>query len=110
MASITPKVLYPAQYLGASVATLYSPTNARAIIDQAIATNTGTTNQTITMHIGSGAVSGSNMLVKARAIAPGETYQCFELIGQVLENNETLSGGASAATQIVFRVAGREIT
>ena len=49
-------------------------------------------------------------MVQTRTIAPGETYTCPELIGQVLEDGGFISTLASAASAITIMASGRIVT
>jgi hypothetical protein len=110
--TVTTKVLIPAKQVESTLATQYTATNCRAIIDKATATNTSAANVTLSVNlVTSGGSSGaSNLIVNARSIAPGETYTLPELVGQVLDSSGFISTLASAATSITLRVSGREIT
>lgn len=90
----------------------YTATLCRAVIDKFTATNTSANNVTISVNIvTSGDTEGAdNLIVDARAIAPGETYTFPELVGQVLESGGFISTIASAATSLTIRASGREIT
>ena len=92
--------------------TQYTATDCITIIDKFTATNVDTVDGTITIHIvpSGGSVLASNMIIKAREIAPGETYTMPELTGQTLNNGDLISIIASAANAIVIRISGREIT
>lgn len=92
--------------------TQYTAANCRTIIDKFTATNTSAGNETISVNLvaSSGAPGLDNLVVDARAIAPGETYTFPELVGQVLEPGSFISTLASAATSLTIRASGREIT
>lgn len=55
-------------------------------------------------------VGNSNLIIKNKIIAPSETYDCFELVGHVLETGSFLSMIASAASSLVLKIDGREIS
>jgi hypothetical protein len=57
-----------------------------------------------------GTPGDANLILKARAIAPNETYTCPELVGQVLEPGGFISTLAGAASSLTIRASGREIT
>lgn len=82
------------------------------ILDKITITNITTGNVTFSANIcdSTDAVSNSNLIVKTRTIAPNETYDCFELVGQVLEIGSFLSMIASSANSLVLKIDGREIS
>ena len=92
--------------------TQYTAINAKAIIDKFTATNTSAANVTLSVNLvtSGGSAGVTNLIVDARAIAPGETYTFPELVGQVLESGGFISTIASAATSLTIRASGREIT
>ena len=99
--SVIVKVLVPPLQMQATQTTQYSPgPGIRAIIDKATVTNTDTVARTFS----------ANLVIDDRAVQPGETYTCPELVGQVLSSGDFISTIASAATALTLRVSGREIT
>ena len=110
--TVTTKVLVPAKQAENTQTTQYTAVNARAIIDKATATNTTAGNVTLSVNVvtSGGTVSASNLVVSARAIAPGETYTLPELVGHTLDAGGFISTVASAASSITLRISGREIT
>jgi hypothetical protein len=95
-----------------SQTTQYTATNCTAIIDKATVTNTTAGNLTFSANLvtSGGSPGASNLIIDDRAIAPGETYTCPELVGQVLANGGFISTIASASASLTLRVSGREIT
>lgn len=111
--TVTAKVLVPPLQLQDTQTTQYStPASTKAIIDKATVTNTDTVNRSFSVNLvttGSSAAN-SNLVIDDRAVVPGETYTCPELVGQVLESGSFISTIASAPSALTFRVSGREIT
>lgn len=60
--------------------------------------------------VGSGGSAGASNLVVVKAFAAGEAYTFPELVGQILGPGDFISIVASAATTIVYRISGREVT
>lgn len=110
--SVLVKTLIQSKQAENSQTTQYTATNCKTIIDKFTATNTSAVNVTLSVNlVASGGVAGvSNLIVGARAIAPGETYTFPELVGQSLEPDGFVSTLASAATSLTIRASGREIT
>ncbi|MNO63651.1 hypothetical protein D3C76_543600 [compost metagenome] len=92
--------------------TQYTAVNCTTIIDKFTVTNTtaGNVNFSINLVPSAGAAGADNLMLSARAIAPGETYSCVEVIGQALTPGGFISTLASAATSLTIRASGREIT
>jgi len=92
--------------------TQYTAINCKTVIDKFTATNTSANNATLSANLvaSGGSPGASNLIVDARAIAPGETYTFPELVGQSLEPDGFISTIASAATALTIRASGREIT
>ena len=82
------------------------------IIDKVTITNVTTGNVSFSANIciNGETVSNGNLVVKDRLLASDETYECFELVGQTLENASFLSMIASAADSLTIKIDGREIT
>ena len=110
--TVTVKVLIAAKQAENAQTTQYTATNCKTIIDKFTATNTSAVNVTISVNLVAGGdnPSAGNLVVDARAIAPGETYTFPELVGQSLEPDGFISTIASAATSLTIRSSGREIT
>jgi len=110
--TVTVRVLIPAKQAENSQTTQYTASNVRAVIDKFTATNTTTSNVTLSVNLvaSGGSAGASNLIVDARTIAPDETYTFPELVGQVLEAGGFISTIASAATSLTIRASGREIT
>ncbi len=109
--TVTTKVLVPSKEMELAQTTQYTASNCTAIIDKATVTNTSAGNLTFSVNLvtSGGSPSASNLIIDDRAIAPGETYTCPALIGQVLANGGFISTIASAAG-LTLRVSGRELT
>lgn len=90
----------------------YTAVNCKTLIDKFSVTNTTAANVAISINLvaSGGTVGADNIVVSARSIAPGETYMCPELIGQVLEANGFISLIAGAASSLTISASGREIT
>jgi len=110
--TVTVKNIIPRKQAEASDTAQYTAQNCKTIIDKFTVTNTSAVNATFNCNLvpEAGAVGDSNLVVKARAIAPNEAYTCPELVGQVLEPGGFISTLASAATALTISASGREIT
>ncbi len=109
---ISIRKLVAAQQLTGSNATYYTATNVRTVIDKCTVTNTTSGAVTLTLDIvdSGGSAGATERIISAKSISAGETYRCPEMVGQVLENGDTIQGLASAATSLTIRISGREIT
>ncbi len=110
--TVTIKVLIPPTQAESTQTTQYTATNCKTSIDKFTATNTNTTNVTISVNLvtSGGSPGASNLIVDTRAIAPDETYTFPELVGQALEPGSFISTIAGTATSLTIRASGREIT
>jgi hypothetical protein len=111
--TVTAAVLVPPLQMQATQTTQYTaPASTKAIIDKATVTNTDTVvrNFSVNLVTSGGSAGNANLVIDARAVVPGETYTCPELVGQVLESGSFISTIASAASALTLRVSGREIT
>lgn len=110
--AVTVKNLIPRKQAESSQTTQYTATNCKTIIDKFTVTNTSAANVTLSVNLvaSGGSAGDSNLVLKAKSIAPSETYTCPELVGQTLEASGFISTLASAATSLTISASGREIT
>jgi hypothetical protein len=90
----------------------YTAVNCKCVIDKFTVTNTAAANIPFSVNLlpDGGTASAANCVLSARSIAPGETYTCPQLVGQVLEAGGIISTLAGTATALTISAAGREIT
>jgi hypothetical protein len=110
--TVTVKTLIPPKQMESTQTSQYTATSVKAIIDKATVTNTDTVNRTFSVNIiqSGGSATNANLIIDDRAVIPGETYLCPELVGHELDPGAFISTIASAATALTLRVSGREIT
>lgn len=110
--AVTVKNLIPRKQAESSQTTQYTATNCKTIIDKFTVTNTSAANVTLSVNLvaSGGSAGDSNLVLKAKSIAPSETYTCPELVGQTLEASGFISTLAGAATSLTISASGREIT
>jgi len=110
--TVTVKVLIPSKQAENVQTTQYTAVNAKTIIDKFTATNTSAANVSLSVNIvaSGGSPGDSNLIVKARVLAPSETFTFPSLVGQTMESGGFISTIATAATSITIRSSGREIT
>jgi len=110
--TVTVKTLIPPKQMESTQTSQYTATSVKAIIDKATVTNTDTVNRTFSVNIiqSGGSATNANLIIDDRAVIPGETYLCPELVGHELDPGAFISTIASAATALTMRVSGREIT
>lgn len=110
--AVTAKCLLEAKYAELAQTTqLTAPTGTRYIIDKFTAYNgtAGAVALTVSM-IASGGAASADEIIASKAIAAGETYTFPEVVGQVMNAGDFISTLAGAATSIVIRISGREVT
>lgn len=111
--SITLNVLVSPQLVLNSTQTYYTSTNIRTRIDKVTVTNTTGSADTITLYlvVQDGTAGASNTITSAKSIAAGETWNCPDLIGQILQSGGTIQAKAgTSSTALTFSVAGAQIT
>jgi flagella basal body P-ring formation protein FlgA len=110
--TVTVKNIIPCKQAENAQTTQYTATNCKTIIDKFTVTNITAGNVTLSCNLvpSSGAAGATNLIISARAIAPGETYTCPELVGQSLEPGGFISTLAGAAVSLNISASGREIT
>jgi hypothetical protein len=110
--TVTIKALIKPKQAEATQTTQYEAVNCKTAIDKFTVTNTGLVNTTFSVNLvpTPDPVGASNLVLKSRAIAPGEAYTCPELVGQVLESGGVISTLAGSAVVLTISASGREIT
>ena len=110
--TISLSVLAGPQYIEQNISVLYTATNSRAIIDKFTVTNVYASDLTFSVHIvpKGGEASATNQIIKARGIAPSETYTCPELTGHIVPDNGTIQAIASYASGLVVYSSGRGVS
>lgn len=111
--TVTAKCLLEAKYAENAQTTQFTAsTGTRVIVDKFTATNISAAAVTLGVNLvpSGGAAGDENMIVSDKSIAAGETYTLPEMVGQVLNTGDFISTVAGAATSIVIRLSGREIT
>lgn len=108
--STVSKPLVTAAYAADSQTTIYTaPAGTRTIIDKFSAYSPAGGTLTINIVPSGGTASAANIL-EAKTLTAGETYTFPGIVGQVLEAGGFISVIAGAASTVVRRVSGREVT
>ena len=107
----TARPLFTAQYAANSQTTYYTSSGVRTIIDKMTGYNgpAGAVPLAVNLVASAGTAAATNLL-GLRPLAAGETYTFPEIVGHVLEAGGFISVIAGAATSIVIRSSGREVT
>lgn len=110
--AVTSTVLIASKQAENSQTTQYTAVNCKAIIDKFTVTNTTSGAVTFSCNLvaSGGSASNSNLVINAKSIAAGETYNCPEVIGHTLLASGFISTLAGASTSLTIRASGREIT
>ena len=88
--------------------TLYTcPVNTQARILKCTVTNDTTTAKTITFH--KGGTGDGNLILNARTIGSEETYECPEVVGQVLNAGDIINAIAETV-QLTVSLDVMEVT
>jgi len=110
--SVTVKNIIPRKQIENAQTAQYTAQNCKTIIDKFTVTNTSASNVSFSCNLvaESDVAGDGNLVVKARVLAPNETYTCPELVGQSLESGGFISTLAGAAAALTVSASGREIT
>lgn len=111
--AIAARCLISAKYAANSQTTEYTATGLKAIIDKFTVTNITGGAVTISIHlVPSGQAAGnSNLIIQNLSVAAGATTDISGYLqNQILNAGDLISVVAGAATSLVIRASGREIT
>jgi hypothetical protein len=110
--TVTVKNIIPRKQAEAAQTGQYTAVDCKCIIDKFTATNTSAANVTFSVNLvaNAGSAGASNRVLSLKSIAPGETYLCPELVGQVIESGGFISTLAGTAAALTISASGREIT
>jgi hypothetical protein len=106
-----PKRIVDGSQLTAAAATYYTvPANTLTTISACTLTNTTAGAVTATVHLvpSGGSATASNMILSARTLAAGESFNVGSAIGQTLAAGGTLQALAGAVTSITLVASGYE--
>jgi len=98
--------------VGIADTTLYTcPANTTARVLKCTVTNDTTTAQTISFHKveSGGAVGDDRLIINTKVIGSKETYECPEVVGQVLDAGDLISAIAGGAAQLTTSLDVAEI-
>ena len=109
--SIASKCLVEAGYVANAETTAYIATGIRTVLDKWTVQNSDLVSHTYTVKlVPSGGTPGASHVMLTKTLVAGEVYTCPEIAGQVLNVGDFISEIASAASVIVRRISGREIS
>lgn len=111
MAQRLPKQIVAGVQLPAAAAALYTvPANTITTISAATLTNTTATARTATMHLvpAGGAPGPANIILSARVISPGESYNVAQAIGQTIPAGATIQALSDVAAAVTLVASGYE--
>ncbi len=109
--TVTSKPIISAKYAANAETTEYTASGLRTIIDKFTGYNGTGGAVTLTIKlVPNGGTAGASNIIVVRAIAAGATDVFSEVVGHSLEPGGFISVLASAATSVVIRSTGREVT
>lgn len=110
--TVTAKALIESAYAANSQTTQYTaPTGCRTIIDKLTASNNTAGAVTFAVNlVPSGGAAGASNLIYSASIAANTVAEITASEGHVLEAGDFISTLAGAASSIVIRASGREVT
>jgi len=106
------KVLVESKYAENSQTTQYTSTNCKTRVDKFTGTNVTAGAVTLSINVVpvGGTASNANVVVLTKSIAAYECYTFPEMINQGIEAGGFISTIASAASSIMIRATGVQIT
>lgn len=99
--------------LANSTTTYYTvAAGVKTILKKLTFTNNDSSNRLINVYVvdSGGSPGDASLLINAKYLFPGQTWDCFELSGHVMHTGDTLQMDSDAATAVTVRVSGVEIT
>jgi hypothetical protein len=110
--TVTVKSMIGPKYAEASTTIEYTASNVKTLVDKFTVTNTGAADATLSVYFvpSSGTAGNSNLILDARAVAPGETYICPEIVGHVVPKDYSIRVLASASSTLTIMASGREVS
>lgn len=110
--SVTIAQLVSPQTISDAITAYYTSTNVKTRIDKLTVGNPSATARTVSLYLvpSGGSPSDANVITKTKSIAPGETWNCPDMIGQVLASGGTLRAVADLIAVLVLSAAGSVIT
>lgn len=111
--SVTAKALVESKLLPSTVATQYTASNGKTIIDKMSVMNITSPAAASIVYIyivpAGGSTATSNLFVQ-KTLQGQETYTFPEVVGHTLEAGDFIAAYSSVASSVSFRASGREIT
>jgi hypothetical protein len=109
--AIKAKELIPAKYAENSQTTQFIA-QAPTAIDKFTVTNTSASvvKFSANLVLESTTAGSSNLIIKEKTVAAGDTYTCPELVGHNLAVGSSISTLVDTSSALVIRASGREIT
>lgn len=111
MAQRLPKQICAGVQLAAAAGILYTvPANTITTISAATLTNSTTIARTATIHLvpSGGAPGPANMILAARTISPGESYNVAQAIGQTIHAGATMQALSDLAAAVTLVASAYE--
>jgi len=86
-------------------------TNTKAVVRKLSFYNSGSANRAITVNvIESGGVADTGNTLVVKSIAPGKTWNCIEIQGEILETGMKVHASQDAGTDVNANCSGADIT
>lgn len=106
---VTYKRLIDGTLLTATAAPYYAaPADTTGVIKKLTFCNVSGADADLTVYMG--AADDPHMLIDARTIAAGETFDCYEALLHVIESGDTIQAFASVADAVNIICSGCEVT
>lgn len=106
------KVLVESKYAANAITTEYtSPNSTKTLVDKFTGTNGSANTVNLTVYVvPSGGTADATNLIITKTLISGECYTFPEIVGRALEQGDFIAIISSAATSVVIRSEGRQVT
>jgi len=104
------KVLVDSKFMANTQTPQYTSVNVNTTISSATITNQSGSNVYFSLNLvpGGQSVGSSNIMIKEKNLAPGQSYSCPEIVGQVLGSGGVISTIAQTASALTMKISGYE--
>ena len=86
-------------------------TNASAVVRKVSFYNSGTSTRTVTVYVVAAAgTAGTTNILKQKAITPGDTWNCLEIQGEVLNAGMKVQAAQDVGTDVNVNCSGTIVT
>jgi len=110
--AVTPLQIIAPQQLTGSAATLYTSSNIKTRVDKMTLTNTDSAAHQVTIYLiaAAGTAGAANTITSAHSVAAGETWNCPDMVGQILPPGSFIQAFADTGAKVTISAAGTQLS